>query len=86
MCNACFLSVPRPDVFWYRLNGMSARKNAPKKILVTLFPYIFLVKTIVYEYLKTIFFHETQISFPKCIEHQIFLDPEQQPLGIFRYH
>ena len=28
MCNACFLSVPHPDVFWYRLN---ARYERPKK-------------------------------------------------------
>ena len=44
-----------PDMLWYRLNGMGAQKNAPKKVLVTLFPYIFLVKpkwNIVYEYLK----------------------------------
>ena len=26
-------------------------------------------------------FEETQISFPKWIEHQIFLDPQLQPLG-----
>ena len=47
------LTVPHPDVIWYRLNGMGAQKNAPKKILVTLFPYIFHVKikvSIVYEY------------------------------------
>ena len=38
------LTVPHPDVFWYRLNGIGTHKNAPKKVLVTLFPYIFLVK------------------------------------------
>ena len=38
-------SVLYPDVFWYRLNGMSAQNNAPKKVLATLFPYIFHVKT-----------------------------------------
>ena len=35
---------------------MGAQQNAPKKVLVTLFPYIFYLKTkwnIVYEYLKT---------------------------------
>ena len=32
------------------------------------------------------FFRETQISFPKCIEYQIFLDPQLQPLGGFGYH
>ena len=31
-------------------------------------------------------FQETQISFPKCIEHQIFLDPQLQPFEGFRYH
>ena len=38
-------AVPQPDVFWYRLNGMDAQKNAPKKVLVALFSYIFHVKT-----------------------------------------
>ena len=28
-------------------------------------------------------FQETQISFPKCIEHHVFLDPQLQPLGGF---
>ena len=49
-------AVPQPDVFWYRLNGMDAQKNAPKKVLVALFSYIFHVKTksnIAFEYLKT---------------------------------
>ena len=31
-------AVPYPDVFWYRLNGMGAQKNVPKRVLVTLFP------------------------------------------------
>ena len=57
--------VQHPDVFWYRVNGMDALKNAPKKVLVTLFPYIFHVKTnsnIVHEYLKTkIFSRDTNI-------------------------
>ena len=50
------LTVPDPDVFWYRLNGMDTPENAPKKVIVTLFPYIIHVKpkwNIVYEYLKT---------------------------------
>ena len=38
-------SVPHADVFWYCLNGMGAQKNAPKKVLVTLFSYIFHIKT-----------------------------------------
>ena len=68
--------VQHPDIFWYRVNGMDALKNAPTKVLVTLFPYTFHVKTnsnIVYKYLKPKSFQETQISFPKCIKHQIFL-------------
>ena len=50
------LAVPYPDVFWYHLNGMSVQKMASKKVLVTLFCYIFHEKTewnIVYKYLKT---------------------------------
>ena len=38
------------------------------------------------EYLKTKIIQETQISFPKCIERQVFLDPQLQPLGGFGYH
>ena len=34
------VTVPHPDAFWYRLNGMGAQK-----VLVTLFPNIFHVKT-----------------------------------------
>ena len=48
-----------PDVCWYYLNGMSAQKNASKKVHVTLFPYIFHVKTkwnIIHNYLKTTIF------------------------------
>ena len=36
--NRLHTSVPYPDVFWYCLKGMGAQKNAPKKVLVTLFP------------------------------------------------
>ena len=39
------LTVQHPDVFWYRLNSMGAKKNARKKVLVTLFPCIFHMKT-----------------------------------------
>ena len=48
--------MPHPDVFWYGLDGMAAQKYAPKRVFVTLFPYIFHIKSksnIVYEYLKT---------------------------------
>ena len=34
------VSVPHPDLFWYRLNGMGAQKKAPKKVIVSLIPYI----------------------------------------------
>ena len=32
------------------------------------------------------YFQETQITFPKCIERQIFLDTQLQPLGVFEFH
>ena len=35
---------------------------------------------------KQNFFQETQISFPKCIEHQIFLDTQLQLLRVWGYH
>ena len=58
-------AVPHPDVFWYRLNGMGARKNTPEKVLAKLFPYTFHVKiklNIVYENLKRkIFSRDTNI-------------------------
>ena len=60
-----YLAVPHPDIFWYHLNGMGTKENAPKKVLVTLFPYLFHVKTkwnIVYKHLKTeIFSIDTNI-------------------------
>ena len=47
---------------------------------------MFLIKpkwNIVYKYLKKkTFFQETQISFPKCIEHKIFFDIQLQLLGL----
>ena len=61
-------AVPHPDVFWYGLNGLGAQKNAPKKVLVALFPYIFHVKpkwNIVYEYLKTKIFSRDSNIFPQ---------------------
>ena len=48
--------MPHPDAFWYHLNGMGTQKNVLKKVIVTLFPYTFHVKSqrnVVYEYLKT---------------------------------
>ena len=58
--------MPHPDLFWYRLNGMGAKKVRPKSSFEeTLFLYIFHVKTksnIVYEYLRTkIFSRDTNI-------------------------
>ena len=41
----CICPVPHPDVFYYHLNSMGAPKNVPKKVLATLLPYIFHVKT-----------------------------------------
>ena len=75
--NETLYAALHPDVFWYRLNGMGAQKNIPKKVPATLFPRTFYVKTkwnIVYEYLKTKIF--SRKSFPKCIEYQIFLDTQ----------
>ena len=35
---------------------------------------------------KKLFFQETQIFFPKCIEQKIFLDTQLQLLGVWGYH
>ena len=56
-------SVPHLDVFWYRLDGMGAKKKVPKKVIVSLFPYISRKNWMKYS---------LQISFSKCIEHQKF--------------
>ena len=65
-------------------------KKCAHKVCVTFFLYIFQVKTkwnIVYNTYKRKSFQETQITFLKCIEHQIFLDTLRlQPLGFFEYH
>ena len=72
--------------FW---NVWAPKKLRPK-VLVKRFPYLFHIKTkwnIVYIYLaknKNLF--KRQISFPKCIEHQIFLDPQLQLLRDDVYH
>ena len=68
-------TVPHRDVFWYFLNGMGAQKNAPKKFLVTLFPYIFHGKTklnIVYEYLKTKIFSKDKYPSPNALNIKYF--------------
>ena len=68
--------VPHPDVFWYHLNGMGTQKNVPKKVLLTLFPYIFHAKSqwfIVYKYLKT-----------KIVSRDIIIPPQMHwTLNIF---
>ena len=80
--------MPHPDVFWYPLNGIGAqkKKNAPKKVLVKLFPYIFYVKTklnIVYEYLKTkTFLRETNILPQMYLTLNIF-EPTATAIGGF---
>ena len=38
-------SVLHPDAFWYCLKGMGVQKNALKKVLVMLSPFIFHIKT-----------------------------------------
>ena len=61
-------SMLHPDVFWYCLNGMGAQKKCAQKSSVTLFPYIFHVKTIgniVYEYLKTKIFSRDTNTLPQ---------------------
>ena len=79
--------VLHPDVFWYCLNGIGAEKNAPKKVLVTLFPYIFHVKTkwnIVYEYLNTnIFSRDTNILPPQMHWTSNIFGPSATTIGSF---
>ena len=84
-----FWSVPHPDVFWYRLNDKGTQKNAPKKVLVTLFPYIFDVKptwNIVYEYLKTKIFPRDSNILPQMNWASNIFDTQLQLLGVFGYH
>ena len=38
-------ALPHPDIFSCCLNGIGAQKNLPQKVLLTLFPYIFHVKS-----------------------------------------
>ena len=79
-------SILHPEVFWYRLNGMGAQKSAPKKVLVTLFPYIFHVKTkwnIVYEYLKTKFFSRDTNILPQMHWTSNIFGPSATTIGGF---
>ena len=78
--------MPHPDVFWYRLKAMGAQKNAPKIFHIYLKTKIVKNKKSKNINKKQKSFQETQISFPKCIEHQIFLDTQPEPLGVFGYH
>ena len=59
------------------------KKICPKKVLITLFLYLFHVKT---ERNIRKHFQYTQTSFPEYTEHEIFLDPQLQPLGGLGYH
>ena len=70
------MTVSHPDVFWYRLNGMGAQKNTPKKVLATLFPFVFHVKTklnIVYGDLKTKIFSRSLLAWTLSYSHWGFL-------------
>ena len=66
------------------------QKKCAQKVIVTLFPYLFHIKTkwnIVYVYLKTKIFSRDKYPSPTaCIKHKIFLDPQLQPLRVFGYH
>ena len=37
-------TVLHADIFWYHFSGMGTQENVPKKVLVTVFPYMFHVK------------------------------------------
>ena len=81
-------TVPHPDVFLYCLNGMDAQKNAPKKVLVTLFPYIFHIKpkwNIVYEYLKTKLLSTDSNILPQMHWTSNIFDTQLQLLGVFGF-
>ena len=76
-------------IFWYHLNGMGTQKNASQKVLATLFPYIFHVKTkwnIIYEYLKTKIFSRDTNIFPQVHLTSNIFGLQPQPLGVLGYH
>ena len=78
--------MPHPDVFWYVLNGMGAQNNLPKKVLVTLFLYLFNVKTkwnIVYEYLKTKIFSIDANVYPQMHWTSNIFGPSATTIGRF---
>ena len=78
--------MPHPDVFWYHLNGMGAQKNTPKKFLVTLFPYIFHVKTklnIVYKNLKTKMFSRDTNLLPQMHLTSNIFEHSVTAIGVF---
>ena len=78
--------MPYPDVFWYCLNGMGAQKNAPKKVLVTLFPYIFHIETkssTVYENLKTKILSRDTNILPQMHWTSNIFGPSATTIGVF---
>ena len=66
------ITLPHPDVFWYRLSGVGAQKSSCNTSI-----YISqkITWNIVCKYLKA-----------KHIEHEIFLDTHLQPSGVWVYH
>ena len=79
-------AMPHPDVFWYHLNGMGAQRNTPKKLLVTLFPYIFHVKTklnIVYKNLKTKIFSRDTNLLPQMHWTSNIFEHSVTTIGVF---
>ena len=65
---------------------MGIQKNAPKKVLVTLFSFIFHIKTewnVVYKYLKTKIVSRDTNILPQMYWNQIFLDLQLQLSGGF---
>ena len=75
-----------PDVFWYRLNGMGTQKHVTKKVLVTLFPYIFHIKSkwnIVYKYFKTKIFSRNTTILPQMHWTSNIFGPSAKIFGGF---
>ena len=71
---------------WYRLKGMSVQKNSPQKFLVTLFPYIFPVKTkwnIACQYSKTKRFSRNTIIFTQMHWKSNIFGTSVTTIGVF---
>ena len=75
--------VPHPDVFWYRLNGIGAQNNAPKKVLLTLLPYLFHVKAKWIKYIKTKIFSIDTNTLPKMHWTLNIFGPSVSTIGGF---